>query len=193
MVRPAAAVLLAGPTVLAFFSGGYDVEPQLLGAALAFCLLGVLIAATPWPPIRGRGLAALLALAGLAAWTGASIAWAPIRDTAAEEAVQLTLYAAAFAAALVAMRDPLVRRWAAPALLAGTAIVAVYALAGRLLPDVFPFEFSSRAGSRIQQPLTYWNALGLLMAFGVLLAISVCSDGERSPRLRIAACAATVP
>ncbi len=192
-LRLAAAVLLAGPTVLAFFSGGYPVEPQLLGAFVAFTVLGAAIAVSPWPPVSGRGLVALGGLAGYAAWTGASISWAPIRDAAAGETAQAALYAAAFAAALVAMRDPLVRRWAAPALLAGITLVAVYALAGRLLPDVISTEVSSRAGSRLQQPLTYWNALGLLMDFGLLLGVCVCSDPDRSRRLRAAAGAATVP
>ena len=98
---------------------------------------------------------ALAALAGYAAWTGASISWAPIRDAAANETAQAVLYAAAFGGALVAMRDPLARRWAAPALLAGITVVAVYALAGRLLPDLITTEVSNRAGSRLQQPLTY--------------------------------------
>ncbi len=186
-------MLLAGPTVLAFFSGGYPVEPQLLGAAVAFVVLGAAIAVSPWPPVKGRGLVALGALAGYAAWTCASISWAPIRNAAADETAQAVLYAAAFAGALVTMRDPLVRRWAAPALLAGITLVAVYALAGRLLPELITTEVSFRSGSRLQQPLTYWNALGLLMDFGLLLGLCVCSDPDRSRRLRAAAGAATLP
>src|SRR3712207_5892627 len=85
-----AAILLTGPTVLAFFSGGYGVKAQQLGAAVAFCVLGTLVATAPWPPIRARpALIALGALAALAVWTGVSIAWAPVRDLAADETAQL--------------------------------------------------------------------------------------------------------
>jgi hypothetical protein len=189
-----AAILLTGPTVLAFFSGGYGVKSQQLGAAVAFFVLGVLVATAPWPPIRGRAaLVAVTALAALALWTGVSIAWAPVRDLAADETAQLTLYSAVFAAALVVMRDPTVRRWTAPALLAGVLVVAIYALAGRLLPDLVAVAFTARAGSRIQQPITYWNALGLLMALGILLGAAVAAGDDRDRRLRAAACAAAVP
>ena len=91
------------------------------------------------------------------------------------------------------MREPGLRRIAPDALLWGIAVVALYALGGRLLPDVVAVEPVELAGDRLTQPLTYWNALGILMAFGVLLATVVASDERRPLAYRAAACAAGVP
>jgi len=59
-----------------------------------------------------------------------------VLDAAADETVQLALYSAAFAGAAVVFRHGPIRRAAPVALLAGVGVVAVYALAARLLPDV---------------------------------------------------------
>jgi len=193
-LRLAAAALLAGPAVLSFFSGGYGDKAQLLGLAAALCALGTLAVVAPWPLVsRGPALTAIAALYGLALWSGLSIHWSRIQNLAANEAAQLALYASVFAATAVAVRDPRVRRLLPGALLAGVAIVALYALAGRLLADLVPTGVSLRAGSRIQQPLTYWNALGLLVAFGILLGAAVASDPRPPRAVRAAACAAAVP
>jgi hypothetical protein len=189
-----ASVLLAGPVILAFFSGGYGVDAQLLALAAAFCALGLLALSAPWPLVpRGPLLPAIAALAALAVWSGLSVEWARVVAVAGDETIQLLLYATAFAAAAVAMREPALRRAAPAVLLAGITVVAVYALAGRLLPDVIPVTLSGRAGSRIEQPLTYWNALGLLMAFGMLISGAIASDARTRLRLRAAAVAAAVP
>ena len=191
---PAAAVLLAGPTVLAFFSGGYGVESQLLAASVTLVVLGVLAATAPWPLVRSPiALVALGALIGLAVWTGLSVDWSRIRNLAADETAQMGLYASFFAAALIVIQERSVRRAAPIVLLAGAVTVALYALAGRLLPDLFPVTLSGRAGSRIEQPLTYWNALGLLMSFGMLLAAALAANERLTARARALACTAAVP
>ncbi len=191
---PAAAVLLAGPTVLAFFSGGYGVESQLLAASVTLVVLGVLAATAPWPLVRSPiALVALGALIGLAVWTGLSVDWSRIRNLAADETAQMGLYASFFAAALIVIQERSVRRAAPIVLLAGAVTVALYALAGRLLPDLFPVTLSGRAGSRIEQPLTYWNALGLLMSFGMLLAAALAANERLTARVRALACTAAVP
>ena len=60
----AAACLLAGPTVLAFFSGGFFAEPRLIAAIVAWALV-LALAATGESPLP-RGLPGALALGGLA-------------------------------------------------------------------------------------------------------------------------------
>ena len=110
----------------------------MLGAAVALVLLALVRVSAPGLA-RGRGLA-LGALVALAAWTAVSISWAPIRNLAADETAQAALYAATFALALATLHDPGLRRLAVPALLAGVVVVALYTLAGRLLPDLIPFE-----------------------------------------------------
>ena len=58
-VTAAAAVcLLSGPTVLAFFSGGYFAEPRVIAAIVAWVLVLALALAGPAPlPRSGGGLA----------------------------------------------------------------------------------------------------------------------------------------
>ena len=86
-------VLLGGPTALAFFSGGYFETPRLWAGVLAWTCVAVaaIVCRRPWPRHAPAWLA-LAGLAGLAAWTGASIAWAPLRDVASGDAERLGLY-----------------------------------------------------------------------------------------------------
>ena len=61
------------------------------------------------------------------------------------------------------------------------------------MPGIGPFQASLLAGDRLNQPLTYWNALGAWCAIGVVLAAGVCArpapptraaDGRRGLRRR---------
>src|SRR5436305_6780746 len=75
----ARAVLLAGPTALAFFTGGYFDEPRVWAGLIVWLLVAIA------EVVHGRSLprarSALLALSGLmalAALTLGSIVWSPI-------------------------------------------------------------------------------------------------------------------
>ena len=190
----AAIPLLVGPTVLAFRSGGFFAKDQAVAAGVAFVLLALAALAAP-PPLVPRGAAriALAALVALAAWTAASIAWARILGAAADDADRVILYCVCFALALCVMRLRAVREAAPEVLLAGILVVALYALAGRFLPDLIHQFHEQRAGGRIDQPLTYWNAVAILNVLGMLLAIGVAVGERRPPLYRAAACAAAVP
>ena len=164
----AAAVLLAGPTALAFFSGGYFTQPRLVAAIVAWGLVLALAAVGPAPLPRGR--AGRLALAGLVLmtlWSALSIAWAPLRAPALAGVERLVLYTGALLVAIGAL--PRAARAVEPALAAGATIVIGYGLAGRLLPDLVELDRSRSAGGRLEQPLTYWNAEGALAAVGLVL------------------------
>jgi O-antigen ligase/polysaccharide polymerase Wzy-like membrane protein len=192
------AVLLALPTFLAFRSGGYvtafGAETQLLVAIGAFAMLTLVALAAPWPIVaRGRPLAALATLVAFEAWTFASISWAPLLTTAAEDGARAAMYAAVFALALAATRVRRVRAAAPWVLLGGIVAVALYALGSRFAPQLVPTARLALAGDRLAHPLTYWNALGLLMATGVLLSIVTASGGPRPAATRGVACAAAVP
>src|SRR3954454_18336557 len=81
----AVVVLLAGPTALAFFQGGYFDPARLIAGIVAWALFGIaaLVSDRPLP----RGLGGRLALAGLVlltAWTGASITWASLSAPATD-------------------------------------------------------------------------------------------------------------
>src|SRR4051794_20565295 len=188
---PAVAVL-AAPTVLAFFKGGYFDGPRDVALIAAGVLLAVtaLVAPQPLP----RTAPARIALAGLAAltfWTWLSEGWAPLADAAQATFERDVLYLAALTIATAALRPRLVARWAEPALAAGALIVVGNGLLGRLVPDVVHVTPTVSAGGRLDQPLTYWNAMGALAAIGVVLCARLAADPERPRGLRAAAAAAT--
>jgi O-Antigen ligase len=62
-----------------------------------------------------------------------------------------------------------------------------------LLPGLLTFARSLSAQGRLEQPLTYWNAMGELAALGFVLSLRIAGDAVRPARLRIAAAAAGAP
>ena len=190
----ARAALLAGPTVLAFFSGGYFDEPRAWAGLVAWLLVAVGVLASPRAVPRRRS--SWLALGGiglLGAWTLLSIGWAPIAGSAYHAGQLVVLYLGTLLAAAVLLRSPGAQRAVEPALAAGVLIVIGYGLSERMLPGVLHFARSVSAQGRLEQPLTYWNAMGELAALGFVLAARVAGDGGRSARLRVVAAAASVP
>ncbi len=190
----AAACLLGGPTVLAFFSGGFFAEPRLIAALVAWGLvLALAVAGEPVLPRRLPGSLALGGLAFITAWSAISIAWAPLGGPAAESVQRLLLYVAALAVAMTALRSRPLARAVEPALAAGATLVIGYGLAGRLLPDIVELSRSERAGGRLEQPITYWNAEGALAAVGLVLCARLVGDRSRPPLVRALAAAAAAP
>jgi O-antigen ligase len=188
-----AAVVIFGPTALAFFSGGFFGPARLIAAMAACALVIVAVVLAPQPlPSSTAGRLALGGLALLTAWTAFSIAWAPLAGRAQDDLERLVLYLAFFFAATVLLRGAQVRRWLEPALVLGMFVVIAYALSERLLPGVFEFARSESGGGRLEQPISYWNALGLLAAIGLVLATRVAGDPDRERALRAGAAAAGV-
>jgi hypothetical protein len=183
--------LLAGPTVVGFFSGGYFEHARLVAAIGAWIVVAVL-AIVVAPPLLPRCTAARLAVGGLAlltAWVGISRSWAPMAGPAGEDLQRDVLYLGVLIAGVLAWRQ---RAWAAlvePALAAGIFVVVGYGVLGRLLPGVIDPQLSVAAGGRLDQPLTYWNAMGALAAMGVVLCARLAGDGERPQPLRTAGAA----
>jgi hypothetical protein len=187
----AAACLLAGPTVLAFFSGGYFARPRLIAAIVVWLLVLGLAIAGPAPLPRSLpGRLAIGGLAALAGWSALSILWAPQGGPAVQNVQRLVLYLGALLLALGVLRDRRLQRAVEPALAAGAAIVIGYGLSERVLPDIVQLAQSESAGGRLEQPLTYWNAEGALAAIGLLLCARLAGDRSRPRAIRIAAAAA---
>ena len=187
----AAALLVAGPTALAFFSGGYFTQPRLIAAIVAWLLVLALTSsgAEPLP----RTVAGRLAVGGLAlltAWTAVSIAWAPQGGPAVESAQRLALYLGALIAAVGVLRADWARRAVEPALAGGATLVIGYGMAGRLLPGILDLARSQSADGRLEQPITYWNAEGALAAVGLILCARLVGDTTRPRAMRAAAAAA---
>jgi hypothetical protein len=190
----AAGLLLAGPTVLAFFSGGFFTEPRLIAAIVAWLLVLALALTGPPPLPRGApGWLAVLGLTALVAWTALSITWAPLRGPATEDVQRLLLYLGALLVAISVTRTALAMRLLEPALAAGIAIVIGYGLSGRLLPGLIHLAHSTHAGGRLEQPITYWNAEGALSAVGYVLCARLAGDLSRQRWMRCAAAAASAP
>jgi hypothetical protein len=157
--------------------------------------------------IPGQAAPATLAVALLAACLYAAFAHGAV-SSAAEQRLQLGLAVIALAEcnrimtyalvlALAILLGASLRRSAAriaDGLLALSLAVAVAALAQKLVPGLRVGGLFSldETGSlpRLQEPLGYWNALALLVAFGVPCALAIIIDRRRADALRLTAAAA---
>ena len=180
--------LLAGPTVVALASGGYF-ERATAWAGIFACALVVLaaLAVRPVLPRGGAGRAALAGMALLTGWIFLSRTWAPLDGPALQDSHRALLYLAALVAGCAAWRGARAARVVEPALALGALVVVAYGLSGRLLPGVVHLHHSASAGGRLEQPLTYWNAMGLLGAIGMLLCVRMAGDEARGVSLRAVA------
>jgi hypothetical protein len=187
-------VLLAGPTGLAFFAGGYFDSPRAWAGLGAWILVAVGLIAQPRPRPRGRGVwLAFAGLGGLAAWTLISTVWSPIAGNAYHAGQIAVLYVGALAAAALLLGAGRPQRAVEPALAAGALVVIGYGISERLLPGLLSFARSLSAQGRLEQPLTYWNAMGEVAALGLVLCTRVAGTATRAAWLRIASAASCAP
>ena len=176
--------------MLAFSSGGYF--PSEWGLVTLAFLLVVLAAVvlSDRVEIGGPGLVLLAALAGLGAWQLASVLWSSGAGLPVAEAERTLLYLAAAAALLLCLKPATV-----PALLggmaAGATVVSAYALGTRLAPGALGGAYDPSSGYQLAKPIGYWNALGLLVVFGLVLAAGTAL--RRDPFRAPLAAAAAVP
>jgi O-Antigen ligase len=186
-------VLLCGPVVLAFFSGGYFDGPRAWAGLIAWLLVGVAAAAAPGPLVRSRiAWMAVIGLLLFAAWTLLSYLWSPAIGTAYDDGQRVFMYAGMLIAATWLLRGP-VLRVLEPAVAAGTVVVIGYGISERLLPWLLSFQRSAAAQGRLEQPLTYWNATGAAAAIGIVLCAHLAGDRGRDTRVRVAAAAVAAP
>ncbi|HVE69464.1 MAG TPA: O-antigen ligase family protein [Solirubrobacteraceae bacterium] len=190
-------VLVAGPFVLAFRTGGFFDGPRVVALVVAWGLVAV-VAVAHGDAVRlvPRDRAARLALAGLAllaAWTAVSATWAPIREAAVDDVQRVALYLGALVAAAALLRPDRALRALEPAALAGVLAMATFGMSDRLFPWLLTLDRHFAARLRLEQPLTYWNAMGLVCAIGLVLAARLAGDRTRSPALRVAAAATGAP
>lgn len=178
---------VAAGLFLAFPSGGYFIRHWGVASIVLLTLLAV-VALTldvsfggPW------GGLALGGLVGLGVWQGISSAWAFQPSAAINAMNQTLLYAAAFALALVGVRrasDLNALIWSA---MVGSGVISAFALASRLLPELV----SGDDQARLSNPITYWNGLGAIAAFGALLSVGMAWHPSMPRRARAGAAALT--
>jgi hypothetical protein len=132
----------------------------LAAAVLAAALWGEL----PQPVLTRAGLVCVVLFAAFALWSGASILWSDAPDRSWDFFNRALVYLAFLCLGLFAAR----RRY--PDLLAG---LGGLLLAWALFEKVFALDDGRRA--RLNEPIGYWNTLGLLGAFAVPLALRLGS------------------
>jgi O-antigen ligase len=176
---------------LAFLAGGYFAVTTGLSVAV-LCLLLVSRATLSQRPFAGWSpmLAVMAsALALLVVWTLLSGEWSDAPARALVESNRTLLYLLMLVFIGLHARAPgrlaALLRWVALAI----AVASAVALLTRLLPVTFP----TKAGfnnERLQFPLTYWNAMGMFAALGVILATHFTASEREPAWVRVAAAAA---
>jgi hypothetical protein len=177
-------------TPVASTNGGYS--PTTWGwitVSLACVAITVLV----WRAEVALGRFEWVVLGGGAAlflWTLVSSAWSNDVEASVLSAERLAVYLTAIAAAFVVVRTSTY----GPMLLGvwgGSSLVCAYALLTRVYRDRF-IPTSSIAGNRLADPIGYWNGLGFLAAFTLLLAAALLAE-HRSRVVAALAAASTVP
>jgi O-Antigen ligase len=183
--------IAAATLYLSFNAGGFFVSaPALVALGLLLCLLLRFTLAAR--PLEGIGTEAGVAIAGMAlysVWTLASELWSHSPSRALIEFDRAMLYTVA----LTLLASFTKRGGRQRALLAGLTsaivVVATIAIITRLLPRVWPLA-PDVSEDRLSYPLTYWNALGLLLALGIIGALHFATSARERLGVRVLATAA---
>ena len=171
-----------------FANGGYFPVSWGWGGLALLWLAAIALALGVSVEIGARELVFLGALVALTAWVALSLLWTSSVPGTVLETERMLVYLAAGLAGVL-----LLRRASVSALLLATwgaiAVVSTYGLATRLFPDQLGV-YDPVAGSRLSDPVGYWNAFGILAAMGTLLALGLAA--RSGPVVRSAAAASTV-
>ena len=171
----AALVAVAG---LGAADGGYFPSDWGL-ATLGFTLIAVtLVLVTDAPRPSRLELAFLGGLTLFAGWAALSSFWSPGAAAPVLEAERGILYVAATAAALLLLSTREASAGLLGGIVAGAVLVSLYALGTRLFPGHVGGAYDPSSGYQLAEPIGYWNALGLLAAIAILLAIGFATHGH---------------
>jgi hypothetical protein len=182
---------LVAVCAFAFLSGGYVLMRSTPIAVAA------LVGAAAWVwfvRIQRPSALFLLAVAAFCAFTlcvGASVAWSFGPDLTWNAFNLCLLYLALLAMLGFTPARRLQLRAVALGFVAVSTAIGLYALAGKVVPDVVTHAHTY---ARLDRPVGYWNVLALLMAMGITVAAAIASDRcGTAPWLRIAVSTAAVP
>jgi len=178
---------------LAFNAGGYFPTAAAFAAMVLAVVLALRVAGSTapfegWNPWLVVGSVAV-ALLGLLTLLSAAWSHAPESALLAFDLVLLYALAMVLFGAIGHTRVRLV--WILRVLAAAIFVVCGIALITRLLPHVWPTS-ANIANNRLSYPVTYWNVLGLLVVFGILLCAHFASQAAE-PLISRAAGAAALP
>lgn len=182
--------LAAALTVLAFVTtGGFDGSITVSGAntwsEIVITLLGAGVCAAALLLCArqpGWGATAVSLFGALMALTALSILWS-VQPDDSWQASNLTLAFLATFAGGAALARLAPARWAA--LLGAVGVTAVVLSGYALLAKVFPGSLAaSQTQGRLQAPLGYWNATGVVAAFGLPPCLWAWTRRDGGPILR---------
>src|SRR5919197_309746 len=149
----------------------------LATAAVAAAFAIAAFAGLPRPALSQEALTALGFLVAFVAWSGISVVWS-IDGERSWAYLNRGLAYVAFAAVGLAL-GPYVRRWSY-ALAGALALPLGWALLGKAVPALG----GSGRIARLSSPIGYWNALGLLFAMALPLALWLAARREHPHLLR---------
>jgi hypothetical protein len=186
------AALIAALTLYAAFNaGGYfaDGYGVIACALLFFLALRVAVVDRPFAG-WSRSLALPAgALALFACWSLLSFAWADAAGRTILEACRVLPYLLTLVVFAALPWSPLRLRRTAGGIALAVVVVAIAGLASRLAPDVVHTAVGIQP-ERLSFPLTYWNALALLAAIGLVICCAFASETDGVTAVRAAAAAA---
>jgi O-Antigen ligase len=191
-IGPIGLVLLA-PAALIFLSfnaGGFF--PTATGIVAIVLVQALVLRATlAKRPFEGFGRALaipLIALILYAAWTLISVSWAHATASVLDSYDRVLLYVLA----LVLFGSISYTRarvgWLLRVMVAGMAAVCLIGLISRVLPHTWPTA-STFFADRLNYPLTYWNAEGMVAALVLILGFHLSADRAEHPVVRVLAAA----
>ena len=190
-----AAALVPGALTLylGFQSGGFYPGATGLAAAEMAALLALWFALSR-RPLEGVSVGVVVvavALGAFAAWTLVSAGWSDADSRALREYTRVLLYLFVFGLFGMLPFDSRRVRFMAYGLAAAIVVICAAAVVARTLPNLI-LDPALVDDDRLGYPLTYWNALGLVAAVGVVLCGHLtCST--RDPRAVRVVAAAAVP
>ena len=185
------ALVLLAPSALVYLSfnaGGYfPTAPAFVTIVLAQALvLRTTIAARPFEGFGRALVVPLAALALYAAWQLASVLWSHATARTLDSYDLTLLYLLAFALFGSVRYTRGRSAWLIRAVVAGLAAVCLIGLISRVLPHAWPTSTSFFA-ERLNYPLTYWNAEGMVAAIVLILALHLCADRAEHWSVRVLA------
>ena len=135
-----------------------------------------------------EGWLGIALLTGFGVWCAITMLWSVTPDESWLEANRSLAYAlvVVLAVGLGTVSGPAIERISTGWLVVASA-VAVYALARKVAPGLIAPD---EPIARLRAPLQYWNALALVCAMAVPVALRVITDTARDPWPRLAALAA---
>ena len=181
----AAGALIAA--ALLFGGGSGDGAVAWIGGAALVVALGACGLAfwglLPLPGLGREGIAFALLGGGFAVWNGLTVVWSVLPDRSWDYFNRGLAYFAfavvgAFAGSMLSTR---VGAWLLGALVV---VTCLWALAGKAVPALYP-DYGRLA--RLRSPVGYWNALALVMVFGLPIALWAASSRRHSRLVRAGA------